>query len=108
MIIGQFGDTSGRPYMTCSIYFPRLQVAGEIALLVDTGADKSLIMPADRRRLNIPHDMLSGHVESAGIVPRGWRAGAFAPQAERPADGDTKPQAERSAETRSAGPGQTA
>ncbi len=45
MLIGRFGHTSGRPYFEARVVLPHLNVAGNVSFLLDTGADKSLLMP---------------------------------------------------------------
>lgn len=67
MLKGRFGDTSGRPYMEGRLYFPRLKIQGDISFLLDTGADSSMLMPADAIRIGIPFDQLEGDIEAAGI-----------------------------------------
>src|SRR5258708_14388961 len=67
MIAGRFGSTTGRPYIEGRLYLPRLQVSGNISFLVDTGADQSMLMPADSVRLRVPFDRLTGDSETFGI-----------------------------------------
>ena len=67
MLTGRFGDTSGRPYSEARIHLPRLQIAGDVSFLVDTGADKTILMPSDARKLGVQFDDLSGDSECAGL-----------------------------------------
>lgn len=67
MLTGRFGDTSGRPYMEGRLYLPRLNLQGDISFLVDTGADNSMLMPADAIRIAVPFDRLRGDNEAVGI-----------------------------------------
>ncbi len=67
MLIGRFGRTSHRPYIAGRLFLPRLNVAGDISFLLDTGADSSIIMPVDGRRLGIQYDQLQGDRECGGI-----------------------------------------
>lgn len=67
MIIGRFGDTSGRPFIEGRLILPRLNVRGDISFLLDTGADSSIIMPGDAQRLGVPFDRLQGDHECGGI-----------------------------------------
>jgi len=60
MIIGRFGDTSGRPYVEGRIYIPRLGLSGDLSFLMDTGADSSILMPGDAKRIGVPFDKLVG------------------------------------------------
>lgn len=47
--------------------FPRLRCGGNISFLVDTGADRTIIMPDDGSRFNIDYSQLQGDVPSTGI-----------------------------------------
>ena len=47
MLKGWFGDTTGRPYIEARIAFPRLRALGLVSFVLDTGADRSLLMPRD-------------------------------------------------------------
>ena len=67
MITGRFGDTSGRPFIEGRLYLPRLGIAGDISFLLDTGADASVLMPADSRRLKVPFHELNGDNPCGGI-----------------------------------------
>ena len=67
MITGRFGDTTGRPFLEGRLFFPRLHISGDISLLLDTGADASVIMPADAKRLSIPFDQLNGDNACCGL-----------------------------------------
>ena len=67
MITGRFGDTSGRPFIEGRLILPRLNIQGDISFLMDTGADTSMVMPGDAKRLGLPFDMLQGDRECGGI-----------------------------------------
>jgi hypothetical protein len=67
MLRGRFGDTTGRPYLEGRLILPRLGVRGDISFIVDTGADRSLLMPLDGIRMGINYAGLTGNVESIGI-----------------------------------------
>lgn len=67
MITGRFGDTSGRPFIEGRLILPRLNIQGDISFLMDTGADSSMVMPSDARRLGIPFDILQGDRECSGV-----------------------------------------
>src|SRR5438046_2893461 len=67
MLTGRFGNTTGRPYIEGRLYLPRLSVQGDISFLLDTGADGSMLMPADAIRLGVPYDALQGDNEASGI-----------------------------------------
>lgn len=67
MLIGRFGDTSHSPYIEAQIYLPRLKITGDVSFLVDTGADSSMLMPADAIRLGVCFTDLEGDVAIDGI-----------------------------------------
>lgn len=67
MLIGRFGDTTGRPYLEGRLIIPRLEVTGEISFLVDTGADQSLLSPLDGQRLRLDYSRLGNEGESIGM-----------------------------------------
>jgi hypothetical protein len=67
MLRGRFGNTSGRPYLEGRLIIPRLAITADISFLVDTGADRSLLMPLDSERLGIDTSELDGDLESTGI-----------------------------------------
>ena len=50
---GEFG-VKGRPFIEGFLILPQFDVRGFVSLLVDTGADTSLIAFADARRLGVP------------------------------------------------------
>ena len=58
MITGRFGNTTGRPYVGGRLLLPRIHASANLSFLVDTGADKSTLMPADAIRMNIDHKKL--------------------------------------------------
>lgn len=59
MLRGRFGDTSGRPYLEGRLYIPRLSLWSDISFLVDTGADSTVLMPADGARMGIDYGNLT-------------------------------------------------
>ena len=67
MLRGRFGDTSGRPYLEGRLLLLRLSIQGDISFLVDTGADKSVLMPIDANRLGVDYTTLEGSAISVGI-----------------------------------------
>ena len=67
MLYGRFGDTSGRPYMEGRLLLPRLRLRADVSFVVDTGADRSVLMPLDAQRIGVDFSRLSGEVESVGI-----------------------------------------
>ncbi len=74
MLMGRYGNTSTAPYMEAFVSFPRLGVRGLVSFLVDTGADGSILMPADSTKLGVDFSKLRNPIESRGIggVARGF------------------------------------
>jgi hypothetical protein len=76
MIVGRFGNTTGRPYIEGRLIIPRFRAAtpiglgvatGDISFLADTGADRTTIMPLDGQRLSIPYHMLTNPIIAYGV-----------------------------------------
>ena len=67
MLQGRFGESSGRPYVSARVFIPRLGLAGNVSFIFDTGADSSVLMPADAIALGVDHALLSNPFESFGI-----------------------------------------
>ena len=67
MLRGRFGDTSGRPYIEGRLLLPRLNIRSDISFIVDTGADRSMLLPDDGDRMGIDYTRLTGEEESVGI-----------------------------------------
>src|SRR5436305_5358653 len=67
MLKGQFGITSGAPFIEGRISFPRLEMRGRVSFLVDTGADGTVIMPRDGKMLGIDYGALMYPTTSKGI-----------------------------------------
>lgn len=79
MLIGRFGNTSGRPYMEARVSLPSTGKFADISFLFDTGADATLLMPMDSVRLGIDFSdpslqsiSLSGIGSSSGIMLPGF------------------------------------
>lgn len=51
MIVGRFGDTSGRPYIEGRLVV--LDVPLDVSFIVDTGADTTFLAPGDADRLGV-------------------------------------------------------
>lgn len=67
MIKGRFGNTSGRPYVEARLAIPRFQIIGDISFLLDTGADKTALMPLDAGRIGIDYNQLTNKNSAVGI-----------------------------------------
>jgi hypothetical protein len=64
---GRFGDTTGRPYLEGRLLLPTQGVQLDISFLVDTGADKSMLMPGDGLRSTLDYGKLTGNEWVGGI-----------------------------------------
>ena len=67
MLRGRFGESSGRPYVSARVFLPRPGLAGNVSFISDTGADSSVLMPADAATLGVDYSLLSNPFESFGI-----------------------------------------
>ncbi len=67
MLRGRFGDTSRRPFLEGKIYLPRLNIESNISFLVDTGADRTILMPDDTIRSGIDVSKLHGCEPVGGV-----------------------------------------
>ena len=67
MLRDRFGESSGRPYVPARVFLPRLGLAGNVSFIFDTGADSSVLMPADAATLGVDYGLLSNPFESFGI-----------------------------------------
>ena len=67
MLTGRFGDTSGRPYIEGRLSLPRLGIAANVSFLIDTGADRSVLMPLDGTRINLDYSCLENETRCTGI-----------------------------------------
>ena len=72
MIRGFFAEEAGRrrPFITAFLEIPALQTSGEVAFLVDTGADGTLLAPRDAALLAIDPDVLPAGPLSTGVGGR--------------------------------------
>lgn len=67
MIRGRYGNTFTRPYVTAHVAISSIGVSGSISFLMDTGADGTVIMPADALRLGVDYTKLHNTAVSYGI-----------------------------------------
>lgn len=67
MLRGRFGNTSGRPYIEGRLVIPRLDLRGDFSFLVDTGADRTYLMPGDARVLGIDYSRLAERTTALGV-----------------------------------------
>lgn len=53
MIIGRYGDTSGRPHIEGRLLIPSQHISTNISFLMDTGADVTNLMPMDAAKMGL-------------------------------------------------------
>jgi hypothetical protein len=70
VLVGRFGDTTGRPYIEGRLILPRLRLRSDFSFLVDTGADVTFLTHDDARVMNVDYSKLSGRLPSQGIGGR--------------------------------------
>ena len=68
MLRGRFGHANKRPYIQGRLFIPRLEIWSDVSFLVDTGADKTTLLPADGLRMGLNCDTLKrSPIPSVGI-----------------------------------------
>lgn len=67
MIVGRFGATSGRPYVEGRLTLRRFRISADVSFILDTGADMTVLMPADASRLGVDFAKLDTPCQSQGI-----------------------------------------
>ena len=67
MIQGRFGDATGRPYVDGRLLLPRPKVSQNVSFPVDTGADRTTLMPADARMLGVSYSNLKDPISVGGV-----------------------------------------
>ena len=67
MLRGRFDDTSGAPYIEGRLILPRFELHADVSFLMDTGADRTVVMQADARRIGLNYSSLTGESESLGL-----------------------------------------
>ena len=67
MIVGRFGDTSRRPYINGYVVIPSLGARSNVSFIVDTGADRCVLMPMDGALFGIDYSRLTNTSLSLGI-----------------------------------------
>ena len=68
MLRGRFGHANKRPYIQGRLFIPRLEIWSDVSFLVDTGADKTSLLPADGSRMGLSYDQLmKSPIPSVGI-----------------------------------------
>lgn len=61
MLTGRWGDTTGRPYIEGRL------LRGYISFCIDTGADRTILMPSDSVRMKLDFDLLSRPTRAVGL-----------------------------------------
>lgn len=59
MLLGRFGNTSGRPYIEGRLAIPRLGVRADFSFVIDTGADHTFVMPGDGVTMGLDYRALT-------------------------------------------------
>ena len=67
MLRGRFGNTTTAPYLEAYVSFPRLGHRGYVSFLVDTGADGTVLMPTDSKKLGVNFRSLRNPISSQGV-----------------------------------------
>lgn len=70
MLRGRFGDTTGAPYIEGRLTLPAQGRRGDVSFLVDTGADRTMLMPIDGQLMGIDYSSLSGVARLSGVDGR--------------------------------------
>ena len=64
-ILGYYKVDNGKdkgPYVDGHIYFPRLDIAGWVEFLIDSGADLTMLQPGPDLEINIPYHRLRSNI----------------------------------------------
>lgn len=79
MIHGRFGNTSGRPYVEGRLVIPHQNLWRHCPFIIDTGAERSVLMPIDARLMGVNRRRLTEADASDGIGGRceGYNSLAF-------------------------------
>lgn len=67
MLHGWFKRSTGQPYVEGFVVFPRLGVMGSVRFLVDTGADRTALMPDDCDYIGVSYETLHAEARSVGV-----------------------------------------
>ena len=68
MLRGRFGHANKPPYIQGRLFVPRLKIWSDVSFLVDTGADKTTLLPADGLRMGLNYDtLIRSPIPSVGI-----------------------------------------
>jgi hypothetical protein len=64
---GRFLGPSSSPFLEGRLTLPRLGISNGVLFCIDTGADESVLMPRDARRLRVDADQLTVGGTGSGI-----------------------------------------
>ena len=67
MLVGRFGNSSGRPYISARVAIPSLGLVGSVSFLIDTGADTTLLTPADATKIGFDFNVAGKVWTAQGI-----------------------------------------
>jgi predicted aspartyl protease len=74
MFKGRFGNTSEAPYLEALVILPNLGIRSGVSFLVDTGADETVLMPADAVKMGVNYKKLQ---KAQSLVGIGGRCDSF-------------------------------
>jgi hypothetical protein len=66
MLRGRFEGARGRPYLDGQLVIPRLSLEAGLSFLVDTGADRTVLMPTDALNMGVDYSGLTTYERSIG------------------------------------------
>ncbi len=58
---------TGKPFIAARVLIPRFYLVGEMYFLLDTGADRTVVMPRDAYTMGIDYSQLRGDAPSIGV-----------------------------------------
>jgi len=67
MLKGRFGNTTGRPYLEGLVTLKEQNLSGGVSFLVDTGADRTVLMSDDWEIMKVNFGQLTERIEFGGI-----------------------------------------
>jgi hypothetical protein len=67
MLLGRFGNTSGRPFLEGRLIIPRLSLTSDLSFILDTGADITYLMPGDAAVMSIDYRQLIVRAPALGV-----------------------------------------
>lgn len=68
MLRGYFNEQTGRPQIDSHIEIYELHIGGPISFLIDTGADRTVLMPSDALRMGLDYSLLAQEHQSTSAM----------------------------------------